>query len=155
MDYTEISKNDYGVFHTLTEAYYREGEDADTPQEDIDAFIAFLFEKVTDRTVNGCFVKKDGEYIGFALWAVDTADFEFSEMPDCGTIMEIGIVKQYRSSGLGKQLVSHVEKRLLEKGIKKCYVSAYGPAQGFWSHCGYSKNGAQASNGLPIMVKKL
>ena len=35
MEYIKISKNDYDTFHELLNAYYREGEDGDTPQEEI------------------------------------------------------------------------------------------------------------------------
>ena len=45
MDYIEICENDYNAFHQLLSTYYREGEDADTPQEEIDTFIRFMFEK--------------------------------------------------------------------------------------------------------------
>ena len=37
MEYIEICKNDYNVFHELANAYYREGEDEKTPQDEIDA----------------------------------------------------------------------------------------------------------------------
>ncbi len=155
MDYIQIEKKDYDRFHALMNAYYREGEDKDTPQDEIDAFIQFLFEKVTDHTIEGCFAKVGEIFIGFALWAVDTEDFAYSEMPGLGTIMEIGLIPSYRSSGLGKEFVLHIENSLRTKEVRQCYISAYGPAQNFWTHCGYAENGMKASNGLPIMVKDL
>lgn len=45
MEYRKIRKEDEHIFHTLLEAYYREGEDADTPQEALDSFIGFLFSQ--------------------------------------------------------------------------------------------------------------
>ena len=36
MDYIEILEDDYCAFHELANAYYRDGEDADTSQEIID-----------------------------------------------------------------------------------------------------------------------
>lgn len=155
MEYIQIGQNDYEAFHSLACAYYREGEDSDTPQDEIDRFIRYMFEMVTSRTIEGCFVKSEDSYIGFALWAIDTDDFEYSEMPGLGTIMEIGLIPSCRGRGLGKELVSQVEKSLLEKGIKQCYVCAYGPAQKFWTKCGYAENGMTASNELPIMVKDI
>ena len=74
-------------------------------------------------------------------------------MSDFGTILEIGLIPSYRSLGFGKQLLGHIEKHLRNNGIEQCYVSAYGPAKGFWANCGYAENGATASNGLPIMTK--
>ena len=69
--------------------------------------------------------------------------------------MEIGIVKQYRNRRYGVKLMSHIEDKLLEKGIADCYVSAYGPAQAFWSRCGFEDSGRTAGNGLPIMIKSI
>ncbi len=155
MDYLEIGKNDYDIFHGLANAYYREGEDEDTPQEEIDLFVHFLFDKVINQEINGYFVKVESVYIGFALWAIDTEDFAFSEMPGYGTILEIGLIPSYRSSGCGKEFVSFIENSLHRENVKQCYVSAYGPAQKFWTHCGYVENGKKASNGLPIMVKTI
>ncbi|MGM9669862.1 MAG: GNAT family N-acetyltransferase [Faecousia sp.] len=155
MDYLEISKNDYDIFHELANAYYREGEDENTPQEEVDSFIRIMFEKVMNREIEGCFAKAESTYIGFSLWTIDTEEFEFSELPGCGTILEIGLIASYRSSGLGREFVFFIEKSLRRKNVKQCYVSAYGPAQKFWSHCGYADNGKKASNGLPIMVKTI
>lgn len=101
MEFKEISTNDYPLFHDLLNDYYREGEDEGTEQEVIDSFIKLLFDKVTSREIDGCIVKENEEALGFALWAVDREDFEFSEMPGYGTVWEIGIVKQYRNHRYG------------------------------------------------------
>ena len=155
MEYIEIREGDRLVFHEMASAYYREGEDADTAQEVIDSFIHLLFDKVIHKEISGCFVKDGHQYVGFALWAVDSETFAFCEMPGLGTILEIGLTAAYRSSGLGTQLVAYVESNLRKSNITECYVSAYGPALAFWANCGYSKNGRIASNGLPIMVKTI
>ena len=155
MDYIKICENDYSVFHELANTYYREGEDADTPQEVIDSFVRMMFDKVISNEIYGCFVKDEQKYIGFALWTIDTEDFDFSEMQGFGTILEIGLTPSYRSFGLGKNLVTYIENSLQKSRIAQCYVSAYGPAQKFWTSCGYVENGKVASNGLPIMVKTI
>ena len=155
MEFVKISEHDYSEFHRLTNSYYREGEDENTPQEVIDSFVRLMFDKVINNELYGCFVKDEHKYIGFALWAVDSEDFEFSEMPGLGTILEIGLTPSYRSCGLGKKLVTYVENNLQKKNIVQCYVSAYGPAQKFWTSCGYIENGKVASNGLPIMTKTI
>lgn len=155
MEYIQIGKDDYEAFHSLACAYYSEGGDSDTPQDEIDRFIRYMFEMVTSHTIEGFFAKSGEDYIGFVLWTVDSEYFEYSEMPGLGTIMEIGLIPSCRGRGLGKELVSHIEKSLLEKGIKQCYVCAYGPAQKFWDRCGYIENGMTASNELPIMVKDI
>ena len=155
MAYLEIGDSHYDAFQELLNVYYREGEDENTPQAEIDAFICLLFEMVVHKKINGCFVKEGSSCIGFALWAVDTADFPFSQLPGFGTILEIGIIPSRRGSGLGKELVWHIEEFFQNNNIKHCYVSAYGPAQRFWKGCGYAENGQKANNGLPIMVKAI
>ena len=155
MEYLTIREQDYHEFHRLANAYYREGEDENTPQEVIDSFIRLMFDKVMRNEIYGCFVEHRQEYIGFALWAIDTEDFAFSEMPGSGTILEIGLTTSCRSAGLGKRLVTYIESCLRENHADQCYVSAYGPAQQFWASCGYAETGATASNGLPIMAKTI
>ena len=155
MEYVKIDEHDYSEFHRLANSYYREGEDENTPQEVIDSFVRLMFDKVINNEVCGCFVTHEQEYIGFALWAIDTEGFSFSEMPGFGTILEIGLIPSHRSAGLGKSLVTYIENSLQKNHMTKCYVSAYEPAQQFWASCGYAENGAKASNGLPIMVKSI
>ena len=46
-----------------------------------ESLIKLLFDKVTGREIDGCIVKKNGEALGFALWAVDREGFDFSEIP--------------------------------------------------------------------------
>ena len=87
MEYHEIGESGYDVFRKLADAYYREGEDEKTPQEEIDGFIHFLFEKVVNSEIKGCFAKAGNSCIGFALWAIDTEDFVFREIPGFGTIL--------------------------------------------------------------------
>ena len=153
MEYIEICEDNYSAFHELVNAYYREGEDADTPQVEIDTFIRFLFDKVVKHEINGYIAKDQEACVGFALWGIDIEGFEFSEIPGYGTILEIGFIPSYRGKGNGKELVLYIERSLCKNKINNCYVSAYGPAQKFWSYCGYVENGKTASNGLPIMVK--
>ena len=155
MDYRPITPQDYGRFHRLAEAYYREGEDAATPQEEMDAFIRFLFEHVTAGEIRGCFAVLDGADAGFALYAADTPTFPFSQLPGYSTIVEIGLLPAYRGTGEGKALVAFLETCLRRNGITRCYVTAYGPAESFWSHCGYVRNGSTGTNGLPIMTKHI
>lgn len=155
MDYTIKDCEEYDTFHALLVPYYREGEDKDTPQEQVDGFIQMLFDLVQQGKINCRLLVRDEAKIGFVLWAIDTEDFDFSELPGMGTILEIGIEKPARRAGVGTQMVQYVEEQLRQSGIRQCYVSAYGPAQDFWKHCGYQFQGANASNGLPIMVKSL
>lgn len=155
MEYAGIRETDFPAFHELLEEYYREGEDENTAQEELDAFVRLLFDLVLQRKITGCFAAEGAALAGFALFALDTEDFDFSEMPGYATILEIGLRRAYRGSGRGKELVSHAEAQLRQMGAESCYVSAYGPAQTFWKSCGYREIGKEASNGLPILVKSL
>ena len=155
MRYSEISQQDYDSFHRLATAYYREGEDADTPQETLDSFIRFLFDKLTLGEIHGFFAKEGDAPAGFALWALDTENFAFSEMPGRGTILEIGLLPEYRGQGQGGEFVRFLEENLRKAGAEQCYVCAYGPAQGFWTRRGYAPSGKIAANGLPILIKSI
>lgn len=155
MECVKIGMNDYSGFYELASSYYREGEDENTPKEVIDSFVRLMFDKVINNEISGCFVKNEDKNIGFALWTVDTEDFDFSEISGYGTILEIGIISTYRVRGYGKKLVTYIENDFKKNNVSQCYVSAYRPAQKFWSSCGYAENGMVASNGLPIMVKTI
>lgn len=155
MEYIDIRREDRLVFYRLLSAYYREGEDAETSQEELDSFIRYLFDKVIGGELHGCLVMDDGAPVGFALWAVDTEDFPFTEMPGLGTILEIGLIPAHRGCGQGRKLVSFLEVHLSNQGVSQCYVCAYGPARLFWKRCGYEDSGKTGRNGLPILIKTI
>ena len=155
MEFLSLQPQDRADFRRLAVEYYRDGEDAGTPLATITAFIDSLFELVLAGTIGGCLAVVEEHAVGFALFGMDTADFPFSQMPGLGTILEIGLTPASRGAGQGKALVRSIEDRLRELGAEKCYVSAYGPAEGFWARCGYEKTEQTAQNGLPIFVKNI
>ncbi len=140
------------ALHTLLTSYYREGEDADTPQSELDAFIAYLTELLEQRILMGELIYEDDTPLGFVLYAKDGGGYPFSECPGMGTIAEIAVVPEAREKGLGSLLVRRAEEAL-QPGVTQMYVCAHDSAQGFWEKCGYRATGRIANNGLPICVK--
>ena len=153
--YQKVDQQTYELFHRIMTEYYYEGEDQDTPQEILDEFIQMLFSKIEDEVIEGRLVTSSSSIVGFVLWMKDEEEKLFSEKPGYGTILEIGVVKKYRNTGLGKVLVSYAEEQMRAMQVKSLYVCAYGPAEVFWEKRGYLKTGEIASNGLPILVKEL
>lgn len=149
MNYIDVRNADYEMFHDLLNEYYRDGEDAQTPQTEIDAFIQHLYELCRDGRIFGC-VAYDKDPVGFVLWNVDSDGGAFSQKPGFGTILEIGICQDNRQRGIGQLLVNFAESQM---GVDRFYVCAYGPAERFWAKCGYFFAGETAENGLKIMVK--
>ena len=149
MEYLSVADAGYDVFHSLLNEYYRDGEDADTPQSEIDGFIQYLFDLCRSGQIRGS-IALDPVPVGFVLWNLDSETGIFSRKPGYGTVLEIGVVKTARNAGIGKTLVSYAESRM---EASRYYVCAYGPAEVFWQKCGYRFCGETAENGLKIMVK--
>lgn len=154
MTFRNITAADRAEFARLLNAYYREGEDADTPQAEIDQFVDLLFSMCLDGRICGA-IASESDYIGFVLWTLDTEDFDFSNWPGHGTILEIGVAPEYRNAGSGGKLAEYAEQQLMENGVNSFYVCAYGPAESFWKKCGYSNTGKIADNGLKIYSKNI
>ncbi|HWS30934.1 MAG TPA: GNAT family N-acetyltransferase [Clostridia bacterium] len=148
-----LSLADFTDFHRLMTEYYRTSEDADTPEDVIDAFIHRLFNGVLSGELHGCLAYCETIPAGFALFEKDNGRGDFTEIMNYGTILEIGLAPQFQAKGLGKALVAHVEKELLALNVEGLYVCAYGPAQRFWIACGYQNSKKPAANGLPIFIK--
>ena len=150
MQFLPITYDSYDVFRSLLTDYYREGEDAQTPQQQMDAFIGLLFDLCQNNTVSGC-IAYENKAIGFALWGMDGEDFPFSNKPGYGTILEIGVTPAARGVGLGRRLAEFAENAM---ACKRYYVCAYGPAEAFWQKCGYRATGEVAENGLKLFEKR-
>lgn len=149
MNYVSISETEFSLFHKLMDAYYREGEDAETSQEEIDEFIRYLYDLCRRNKIQGC-VAWDAIPVGFALWNVDYPDGVFSQKPGFGTILEIGISDMFRGKHLGRELAEYALSQL---PVTEYYVCAYGPAESFWKKCGFRDSGEVAENGLKIYVR--
>ena len=144
-----ITQNQYAAFHGLLTDYYRDGEDAQTSQEKLDAFIELLFDLCQKGTISGC-IAYEKTAVGFVLWGMDTVGFPFSQKPGFGTILEIGVIAAVRGTGLGRRLVEYAETAMT---CEKYYVCAYGPAEMFWKKCGYHDSGSIGENGLKMFEK--
>lgn len=153
VEFMPVSADDDVLFHALLDAYYREGEDAETPPAEIDGFIQYLFDLCLQGQVRGS-IAVAHEPVGFVLWNIDKPDSPFSNIPGYGTILEIGVEAKYRKAGIGRMLVSHAEEELRKAGVPALYVCAYGPAESFWLGCGYLDAGRIARNGLKILEKR-
>jgi len=149
MEFVDVRNTGYDVFHHLLNEYYRDGEDAQTLQSEIDAFIEYLFGLCQTERISGC-IARETSPIGFVLWSIDSVDGAFSQKPGFGTILEIGVSMEARGNGIGKMLVDFAEARM---AVDRYYVCAYGPAESFWEKCGYAFFGETAENGLKIMEK--
>ena len=142
------------ALHDLLAAYYREGEDADTPQEELDGFIFYLTGLLESRILLGD-IALDGETpVGFVLYALDGGDYPFPECPELGTIAEISVTPDRRAHGLGCELVQRAENALRDS-CRQMYICAHASAQSFWEKRGYSPCGRTAANGLPLLIKAL
>lgn len=149
MEFLAITEDTRDAFCRLLTDYYRDGEDAQTPQAELDGFIGLLFDLCRKNTISGC-IAYEREPVGFVLWGMDTAEFPFSNMPGYGTILEIGVIHAVRGTGLGRRLAELAENAM---ACERYYVCAYGPAERFWQSCGYRDRGGIAENGLKLLVK--
>ncbi len=148
---TEFRSADMEVaaLHDLLLAYYREGEDADTPEAELEDFISYLQGLLDEGVLLGFVVFREEKPIAFMLYTLDREGFPFSEKPGYGTICEIGVIPEARHTGLGRELAHMAEAMFTEH----FYVCAHPDAQGFWRKCGYEPSGETAANGLPILTK--
>lgn len=144
----------YERLEALMIPYFRDGEDADTPIDEICEFIEALYHMAERNEISGAILSVDGVDAGFVLFMQDRADSDFSELVGYGTILEIGLAPDFKGKGLGRTLVRHAESELEAIGIDEYYVSAYGPAQSFWLHMGYEPTARLAHNGLELHIKK-
>lgn len=153
--FESINEENSNELHSLMTEYYRDAEDRDTPQEEIDEFIKMLCDMLEEKSIGGRLVYLNTEAVGFLLWMIDQLDSPFSEVPGNGTILEIGLASRYRHCGYGKELVDYAEEQMMKEGANGFYVLAYGPAHDFWNQCGYYDSKRKGKNNLPLLTKAL
>ena len=149
MNYASAKHTPFPLFHQMLSAYYRDGDDAETVQSEIDGFVELLYNLCQEDKIMGSFAYDHDIPIGFVLYNLDTPNGAFNQKPGYGTILEIGVSYEFRGRGYGQWLVNHARHQLTGVDF---YVCAYGPAEYFWEKCGFHDSGEIAENGLKIYV---
>lgn len=70
--------------------------------------------------------------------AIGTARIIYQDKHHCYVIGRFAIIKEYRSKGLGKELMKYTEQVVINRfGHIQIGVSSQAQAQGFYEKCGY------------------
>ena len=155
LEYINIDTSNYEIMLCQMTDYYRNAEDADTPQQEIEDFIHMLFDMIQLGSIRGKLLYYDNVAVGFVLWGIDKEDDMFCEMPGYGTILEICVNEDCRMNGIGTAAVNYAEADMLNNGAKGLYVLAHPDAQGFWQRLGYIDSGNIGGNKLPVCIKAI
>ena len=149
MRFLSVTETEYPLIHSLMNDYYREGEDSQTSQDEIDGFIQYLYDLCLQGKIMGA-VAFETTPVGFVIWNIDTPEGAFCQKPGFGTILEIGINREFRHRGFGRKIAEYALSMI---AVLDYYVCAYGPAEAFWTKYGFRDSGEIAENGLKIYVR--
>ncbi|MCL2063069.1 MAG: GNAT family N-acetyltransferase [Candidatus Cloacimonetes bacterium] len=91
---------------------------------------------------------------GFIIYQIDSPSSDWCEKEDWGFIREVYIVNELRKKGIGKKLVNHAERELLNLSVENIYITA-DDNKDFWIRLGYKETGEICQrNGGFIFIKK-
>ena len=130
--------------------YYRTPEETD---EALEGFVQTLFTLVRNGKILGNLIQSGEEPVGFVLYAADSRDSDFSELPGHGTILALQVEASMRRQGIGSQIVRHVENELRGK-VAGFYVCSLGESRPFWEACGYRESKEKATTGEILFLKE-
>jgi len=130
--------------------YYRTPEETD---EALEGFVQTLFTLVRNGKILGNLIQSGEEPVGFVLYAADSRDSDFSELPGHGTILALQVEAPLRRQGIGSQIVRHVENELRGK-VAGFYVCSLGESRPFWEACGYRESKEKATTGEILFLKE-
>ena len=71
---------------------------------------------------------------------IGTARIMFSEKR-CAKLERMAVLKDYRSRGIGREIVSFFTKEMRKRGIKQAVLHAQHRAAGFYKSCGFRETG--------------
>ena len=111
-----------------------------------------ILGEVSGGAVRADIVLEEGELIAFSLYQIDSPDSDWNHRPGWGFIREFCVKREHRGKGVGRALAEHTERRLLEMGAEKLYLTTHS-ADKFWSACGFTDTGEPESNGNTVFTK--
>lgn len=137
------------LLQNLMVDYYRAGEYQSMAEDYVQTLLDLVEAQVLDLRLG-----MDAQTpVGFVLFTKDRKGTDFTEVPGCGTVMELYVVPELRGKGFGTSLVQCAEELLARQDVKGYYICGYQSADGFWEKLGYRDSGEKATNEQPLWVK--
>lgn len=149
LTYLPLNRRALNKLHDALIEYYRTPEETD---ESLEGFVQTLFTLVRTGKILGNLVECGDTPVGFVLYAADSRESDFSELPGHGTILALQVESAHQRQGIGTQIVRHVENDLRSK-VAGFYVCSVGTSQAFWEANGYQQSKEMASDGQPLLIK--
>jgi len=107
--------------------------------EDIMIRLNFYIEKV-DGVPNAYFIQATDKDSLLGEYAESIADTIFFYKGKVGRIDRIKVADSKQGSGVGKQMVSYIERYMNKHGVKEIYLEPLDKkAENFWKHMGYKQ----------------
>ncbi len=150
LTYLPLGRRAQERLHNELIEYYRTPDETDETLED---FVKTLFSLIRKGKLYGNLVESDGDTVGFVLYAADSRDSDFSELPGHGTILALQVEPSHRRQGVGSQIVRHVENELRSK-VAGFYVCSLGESEPFWTACGYAASQEKTTAGEVLYLKE-
>ncbi|MBE6955638.1 MAG: GNAT family N-acetyltransferase [Ruminococcaceae bacterium] len=150
LTYLPLNRRALTKLHDELIEYYRTPDETD---EALEGFVQTLFTLVRNGKILGNLIQSGDEAVGFVLYAADSRESDFSELPGHGTILAMQVQEALRRQGIGSQIVRHVENELRGK-VAGFYVCSVGTSQPFWEACGYRESQEKATTGEVLFLKE-
>ena len=150
LTYLPLNRRALTKLHDTLIEYYRTPEETD---ESLEGFVQTLFTLVRNGKILGNLIQCGDDAVGFVLYAADSRDSDFSELPGHGTILALQVEEPLRRQGIGTQIVNHVENELRGQ-VAGFYVCSIGESRPFWEKCGYSESQEKTTIGEVLFLKE-
>ena len=135
---SDLQKHDFEKLVLLYGAELDNHQNRITPKEILTKWANSMIniQGDTDRHLELCY--NGDSLIGFLYGKIDHPDHKGYIKVGHGYIMEFYVLPEFRRSGYGKQMYSHLEELLIMDGAKGLYLTS-DPVTGkpFWLACGY------------------
>lgn len=153
---SELHKQDFERLVLLYGAELDSHQNRNTPKEILTKWANSMIniQGDADRHLELCY---DGDsIIGFLYGKINQPDHKGYIKVGYGYIMEFYVLPEFRRSGYGKQMYSHLEELLIMDGAKGLYLTS-DPVTGkpFWLACGYISTGEQSPENNQEIYEKV
>ena len=150
LTYLPLNRRALTRLHDELIEYYRTSEETD---EALEGFVQTLFTLIRNGKILGNLIADGDNNVGFVLYAADSRESDFSELPGHGTILALQVQESLRRQGIGRQIVRHVENELRSQ-VAGFYVCSLGESQPFWEKCGYAASQEKTTIGEVLFLKE-
>ncbi len=149
-----LTPENYKILKDMMRAMYKETS-GNASEDEIEKQILQFFDLLQEGKIKARLSRKGSTYMGFIFYMKDEKNTPYTQISGYGTVLQLGVLPKYRTSGIGTLMLKYAEDELKFLNIEGYYVRVTDENKDFFKKQGYQKTRYFDENNCAIYKKSV